>query len=102
MENVQTIHITKNEIIKDVARQPLDKINMNWTSKGNLRYYVRQWKNEPDDSEIIRTATPITDPESKIWGGGEEWFPVGHWYLQDLGAHMLNLIPSVMVFGGGT
>ena len=76
---------------------------MNQTSKGSLSYYVRQWKNEPeDDSEIIRAATPITDPESKVQGGGAEQYTIGHWYLQDLGAHMLNLIPSVMVFGGAT
>ena len=62
--------LQKNEKIKDVARQPLDKISMNQTSKGSLSYYVRQWKNEPeDDSEIIRAAALITDPELGLGSG---------------------------------
>lgn len=39
-------------------------------SKGSLSYYVRQWKNEPeDDSEIIRAATLITDLELGLGSG---------------------------------
>lgn len=72
--------------------------------KRNLSNSLNQLKNNIKVIlEIFRASTPITGTECKMWGtgGGVEWFQrKGHWYLQDLDAHMLTVF-SVTVFGGG-
>lgn len=81
----QTIHIERNdktclkENTKDMAKQPLDKINMNQPPlTDTMGYSPRQWKNDSkSNSEIIRLATPITGLKYKCLKGKAEWISKG-------------------------
>lgn len=87
-----------------MAKQPFDKISMNWPSQEKPEQFSKpieeQYKGDSGDLQscLSHHRYRVQDVGT---GGGVEWYQRrGHWYLQDLDAHMSTVF-NVTIFEGG-